>query len=310
MSKPALPNGARHMMLPPDPNPRKPHWTLPPGACDTHAHVFGPPDVFPYSDKRKHNAPAAPVEHYMNMQKATGLSRVVFSTPNVHGDNNDVIVDAIQKMGDNRAKGIANINRAHHDDKALDAMKEAGIVSARFHLMDDRPGSQPFLTEHLPDLKKRDWVLDLHVDPKDLLHHEAFIRELPVVTIIDHMARVRGKDGIDQPAFKLMLDLLKDDRFWVKICSLNKISAVPDAHPAGGGLPYLDMVPFAQACIEVAPDRVLWGSDWPHSNRFDPGTMPNDGDLLDLFAVIAPDEAMRKRILVDNPQRIFGFKPA
>jgi predicted TIM-barrel fold metal-dependent hydrolase len=144
------------------------------------------------------------------------------------------------------------------------------------------------------------------VDPKDLVQHEKFIRTLPVPTIIDHMARVRGADGVNQPAFALLLDLLKDERFWVKLCSFDKISAVPKAH-VEGSLPFMDMVPFAQAVVDVAPDRVIWGSDWPHGNTFTPGRVPNEGDLLDLVATIAPDEALRKRILVDNPARLFGF---
>ena len=125
--------------------------------------------------------------------------------------------------------------------------------------------------------------------PPDFIEHERFIRALPTLTIIDHMARVRGKDGLDQPAFRLLLDLLKDDRFWVKLCSFDKISALPQAH-VEGSLPYLDMVPFAQAVIEAAPDRVIWGTDWPHGNTFTPGRTPNEGDLLDLLAVIAPDK--------------------
>ena len=107
------------------------------------------------------------------------------------------------------------------------ALAEGGIRGARFHLMKDRPGSEDHLREHLPALQKLDWMLVLHVDPPDFIEHERFIRTLPTVTIIDHMARVRGKDGLDQPAFRLLLDLLKDDRFWVKLCSFDKISAVP-----------------------------------------------------------------------------------
>jgi len=301
MAKPPL-----RVMLPPDPNTRAPGWTLPAGACDTHVHVFGPPDVFPYSEKRKYNPPAAPVEHYMNVQKITGLSRVVFCTPNVHGYDNRAILDAIAKLGDS-ARGIANID-ASFDAAALDAMREAGIRGARFHLMDDRPGSKEFLAEHLPSLLKRDWILDLHLDPKDLIHHEKYIRGLPSVTIIDHMARVRAADGLQQPGFQLLLDLLKDDRFWVKICSVDKVSAAPKPQ-SEGGIPYSDMVPFAQAVIAAAPDRVIWGSDWPHSNNFTPGRVPNEGDLLNLLGAIAPDEATRRRILVDNPARLFGFAP-
>jgi predicted TIM-barrel fold metal-dependent hydrolase len=290
--------------LPPDPNTRPPHWALPPGSCDTHAHIFGPPDLFPYAKERRYTPPAAPFEHYRNVQKITGLSRAVLVTPTAHGYDNRVILDAIARSA-GAMRGIANIDSSL-DDAALDALNQEGICGARFHLMDDRPGSEAHLTEQLPRLKKRDWVLDLHVDPIDFVKHEKFIRALPIVTIIDHMARVRGADGVGQPAFRLLLDLLKDDRFWVKICSLDKISAVPKAH-IEGSLPFMDMVPFAQAVIAAAPDRVIWGSDWPHGNTFTPGRTPNEGDLLDLFAVMAPDEQTRARILVDNPARLFGF---
>jgi 2-pyrone-4,6-dicarboxylate lactonase len=191
----------------------------------------------------------------------------------------------------------------------LAALADGGIRGARFHLMKDRPGSEAHLGEHLPLLRKLDWILDLHVDPVDLIAHERFIRALPTVTIIDHMARVRGKDGLEQPAFRLLLELMKDDRFWVKLCSFDKISAVPQAH-VEGSLPFMDMVPFAQAVIAAAPDRVIWGTDWPHGNTFTPGRTPNEGDLLDLLAAIAPDQALRQRILVDNPARLFGFAPA
>jgi predicted TIM-barrel fold metal-dependent hydrolase len=290
--------------LPPDPNTRTPSWTLPKGACDTHAHIFGPPNIFPYYEKRRYTPPAAPIEHYLNMQRITGLSRAVFVTPTAHGYDNRVILDAITKLGDS-ARGIANINSSS-ETMSPEAMAEAGIRGARFHLMKDRPGSVDHLSEHLPLLQRLGWVLDLHVDPLDLIEHEKFIRALPTVTIIDHMARVRGADGLGQPTFWLLLDMLKDDRFWVKLCSFDKISAVPQAH-VKGSLPYLDMVPFAQAVIEAAPDRVIWGTDWPHGNTFISGRTPNEGDLLDLLAVIAPDQRLRERILVDNPARLFGF---
>ena len=290
--------------LPPDPNTRAPRWTVPKDACDTHAHIFGPPDLFPYADDRRYTPPAAPVEHYQNMQSITGLSRVVFVTPTAHGYDNRVILNAIAEMG-KCARGIANIDSSF-DAASLDRMAAAGIRGARFHLMKDRPGSEAHLSEHLPALQRLGWILDLHVDPVDLIAHERYIRALPTVTIIDHMARVRGKDGVGQPAFRLLLELIKDDRFWVKLCSFDKISAVPQAR-LEGRLPFLDMVPFARAVVEAAPDRVIWGTDWPHGNTFTPGRTPNEGDLLDLLAEIAPDETVRRRILVDNPARLFGF---
>ena len=290
--------------LPPDPNTRVPRWTVPKGACDTHAHVFGPPDIFPYYEERRYTPPAAPVEHYRNMQKITGLSRAVFVCPTAHGYDNRVILNAIANLGDS-ARGIANINSSS-DIKSLQALAEDGLRGARFHLMKDRPGSEEHLSEHLPALQKLDWILVLHVDPPDFIEHEQFIRTLPSVPSRPHGA-LRGKDGLDEPAFRLLLDLLKDDRFWVKLCSFDKISAVPQAQVAGS-LPFIDMVPFAQAVIEAAPDRVIWGNDSPHGNTFTPGRTPIEGDLLDLLAEIAADQATRDRILVDNPARLFGVR--
>jgi 2-pyrone-4,6-dicarboxylate lactonase len=172
--------------------------------------------------------------------------------------------------------------------------------------MGDREGSPELISAQLPRMQARGWILDLHAEPEYFLRHEQFIRKLTLLTLIDHMARVNPREGLGQPAFRLLLDLLKEDRFWVKICSLDKLSAVPKAH-VEDGLPFRDMIPYAQAVIAAAPDRVVWGSDWPHGNTFTPGRTPNEGVLLDLLAEIAPDEATRKRILVDNPTRLFGL---
>jgi len=150
------------------------------------------------------------------------------------------------------------------------------------------------------------WSFDLHIEPDHLLANEAFVRDLPITTVIDHMGRIDPADGIDQPAFQLVLDLLGDDRFWTKICSVDKISRTPVAN-VPDGIPFKDVIPFARAVIEAAPDRVIWGTDWPHGNIFTPGRVPNEGALLDLLGEIAPDDATRQRILVDNPARLYGF---
>ena len=178
-----MPSPPLRVSLPPDPNTRPPRWKLPPGACDTHAHIFGPPDVFPYSEERRYTPPAAPVDHYKNVQSTTGLSRVVFVTPTAHGVDNRVILHAISELGDS-ARGIASIDRSLRDNE-IDELNEGGIRGARFHLMDDRAGNVEFLNDHLDLLQTREWILDLHVDPQDLIDHERFIRNLPVVTIID-----------------------------------------------------------------------------------------------------------------------------
>ena len=292
--------------LPPDPNTRPPRWALPRNACDSQFHVFGPPHLFPYADTRRYTPPAAPIEHYWNVQKITGLSRGIVVQPTAHGVDNRAALDAVARSN-GAMRGISCID-ASVSDAQVDELAAGGMLGARFSLMGDREGSPEDIAAQLPRMKKHDWILDLHIDPEDFVEREQFVRALPLVTLIDHMARVRGADGLGQPAFRLLLELLKDDRFWVKICSVDKLSGVPQAR-VESGLPFRDMVPFAQAVIAAAPDRVLWGSDWPHGNTFAPGRTPNEGDLLDLLAEIAPDEATRTRILVDNPARLFGFPP-
>ncbi len=290
--------------LPFDPNPRPPSWRLPEGACDTHFHVFGPPHKFPYSAQRRYEPSAAPIEYYWDMQKITGLTRGIIVQPTAHGLDNSAIVDAIARS-DGRLKGVACFNE-ETTDAQLDALKAAGIVGARFSLMSDRPGTRTNIEHALPRLAKRGWSLHLHIEANELLACESFLRELPGPVIIDHIARINPKDGLQQPAFQLLLDLLSDDRFWTKLCCLDKLSACP-APSTPDAIPYLDTIPFAKAAIEKAPDRVIWGTDWPHGNTFTLGRIPNEGALLDLFAAISPDRETRNRILVDNPARLYRF---
>ncbi len=290
--------------LPPDPNPRAPGWELPPGACDTHFHVFGPPHRFPFAATRRYEPPAAPIEHYWNVQKVTGLSRGMVVQPTVHGTDNAAIVDAVARS-EGRLLGVACIHEAITDDE-LSALAAAGIRAARFSLMSDRPGSHETIAKLIDRIARLNWSLVLHVEPQNLVVHEEFIRALPGPTVIDHMARIDPAQGLDQPAFALLLDLLGDQRFWTKICCVDKISARPQADVSGGP-PFADVVPFAKAVIDAAPDRVIWGSDWPHGNNFTPGRTPNEGDLLDLLGVMAPDGETRRAILVDNPARLYGF---
>lgn len=299
MSKP-LP-----VSLPFDPNPRRPRVALPPGACDTHFHVFGPPNVFPYAPSRRYEPPAAPIEHYEAMQRATGLERGVVVQPSAHGLDPAAMLDAIARSG-GRLKGVASIN-AQTSDAELERLAAAGVVGARFALMSDRPGDRAAIEAALPRLQRLGWSLDLHIEAEHLLANAAFIRALPITTVIDHMGRPEPGRGLEQPAFRLVLDLARDPRFWLKVSALDKLSEEPLANPPDG-IPYKDTIPFARAVIAAAPDRVIWGTDWPHGNTFEHGTVPNDGALLDLLAAIAPDQATLRRILVDNPARLYGFR--
>jgi len=291
--------------MPPDPNPRKPGFTPPPHSCDTHFHIFGPPDNFPFAPARQYTPPAAALEHFLNMSAVIGIERGVVVQPSVHGLDNSVTLDAIARSG-GRFRGVGRV-----DDKAsrsdLKKLHEGGIRGVRFNLLDRPRGNIALdvfdrVVEGIADFA---WSVDLHIDPKNLLEHEKRLRALKLPVVFDHIARIDPAAGLNQPAFQLLLDLLKGDRFWVKVSGADKIcNARVDSYP---GLPYIEVTPFARAVIEAAPDRVIWGTDWPHSNIFVPGKTANDGDLIDLLGEFAPDEKVRKKILVDNPAALYGF---
>ena len=291
---------------PPDPNTRKPKFMPPPKSCDSHFHVFGPPEVFPFLSTHEYTPPAAPLEHYAKMIAVIGIERAVVVQPSVHGLDNSATLDAI-KNSNGRFRGVGRI-----DDKTpkaeLRRLHESGIRSVRFNLLDRPRGNVKFdvldrCVENIADLG---WSIDLHIDTKSLLVQEKRIRSMPVPVVVDHIARVKPAEGLNQPAFQLLLDLLKLKHVWVKVSGADKIcnTIVHDYF----GLPFVEVVPYARAVISAAPDRVIWGTDWPHSNNFAPGHTPNDGDLVDLLAEFAPDEQMRMRILVDNPAALYGFE--
>ncbi len=291
--------------MPPDPNPRKPSFAPPPDSCDTHFHIFGPPDKFSFAPTRQYTPPAAPLEHYLNMAAVIGIERGVVVQPSVHGLDNAVTLDAIERSG-GRFRGVARV-----DDKgtrsALKRLHEAGIRGVRFNLL-DRPRGNVALDVFdrvVERIAEFGWSVDLHIDPKNLLEQEKRIRALPLPVVFDHVARIDPAEGLNQPAFQLLLELVKRDRFWVKVSGADKIcNTGVYSYP---GLPYIEVIPFARAVIAAAPDRVIWGTDWPHSNVFVPGKTANDGDLIDLLCEFAPDEKIRKKILVDNPRALYGF---
>jgi len=288
--------------LPPDPNTKAPSFKVPENACDTHFHIFGPPDRFPFSETRRYTPPGGPIEHYQDVQRLTGLTRGIAVQPTAHGLDNSAILDAVAKSNGNM-RAVVRFNDKTTDYQ-LESLNNAGARAARFSLMSDRPGSAEMIKHAIPRMEKLGWSLVLHVETNHFLAHQDFIRQIPIPTVIDHLARCNPKEGLDQPAFKLLLDFLKDDRFWVKICSVDKISELKQERVTNG-LPFKDVIPFGQAAIDAAPDRTIWGTDWPHGNIFEPGRVPNDGDLLDLIAEMAVSQTQLHKILVDNPDRLY-----
>jgi 2-pyrone-4,6-dicarboxylate lactonase len=283
---------------PPHPAPHPPRrFTPPPGACDAHCHVFGPADRFPFAQGRRYTPPDAPLGRFEELQGVLGLERAVFVQASCHGTDNRAMLDALQR-GQGRYAGVAMID----DDTSAAALREMhalGVRGARVNFVQHLGGApdEPTLWRLVERLDPLGWHLVLHFDAAELPRYRGLLDRLPVPFVIDHMARVDATAGLAQPPFEALLDLVRDERCWVKISGAERLTA-------GGSPPYDDVVPFARALVGAAPDRVLWGTDWPHPNV---RHVPDDGDLLDLLADIAPDPTLRGRILVDNPARLYDL---
>ena len=276
---------------------RKPDYQPPPGATDAHCHIFGPGDVYPYAANRSYTPPDAPLARFKELQKTLGLERAVLVNASCHGTDNKVILDAIAQS-DGKYRGVANVDDSISDVE-LEGLHEGGIRGIRFNFVQHLGGTPNMAEFHklVNRIRPLGWHVVLHFDAADLLDFEEMLKGLPVPFIIDHMGRVPTKDGLDQRPFKILLDTAQMDNCWIKICGAERVSSA--------GPPFVDAVPFGQAILELCPDRVLWGTDWPHPNI--KRHMPNDGDLVDLIPLFMPDEAQRQAVLVDNPQRLYGF---
>ena len=281
----------------PDPDTRKPDYVPPPGACDAHCHIFGPGSVYPYAPGRKYTPPDAPLERFRELQATLGLERAVLVNASCHGVDNTVILDAIAQSG-GRYRGVANVDGSF-DDRALERLHDGGIRGVRFNFVKHLGGTPDMNVFHrmVNQIRTLGWHVVLHFDAGDLLEFSTLLDELPVPFIIDHMGRVPTGNGLQQRPFRLLLETARRDNCWVKICGAERISTA--------GPPFTDAVPFAQALLAVCPDRILWGSDWPHPNI--KKHMPNDGDLVDLIPLFMPDPALQQKVLVDNPHRLYGF---
>jgi predicted TIM-barrel fold metal-dependent hydrolase len=279
----------------PDPNPRTPAYKLPAGACDAHCHVFGPADRFPYAPDRSYTPPDAPVEDLRRVHAAIGVERAVIVQASCHGTDNTAMVDAIGRSG-GAYRGIAIVD-GNITDAGLEELDRGGVRGVRFNFVKHLGGT--------PDLEVFDRVLDrirplgwhvvLHLDAGDILEHAERISRIKVPFVIDHMGRVQAKNGLEQESFRRLLKLMRNELAWVKICGPERVSSA--------GAPFHDAVPFARQLAEAAPDRTLWGTDFPHPNIA--GDMPNDGDLVDLLALAVEDETARRKILIDNPDRLY-----
>ena len=283
---------------PPHPDPRPPaRFTPPAGSCDAHCHIFGPAARFPFAPDRTYTPPDAGYEQFVRLQERLGLSRAVFVQASCHGTDNSAMLDAIRR-GQGRYAGVAMIDESFTDAQ-IGALHDGGVRGVRFNFV-AHLGGAPAMDEFwrlVGRVAHFGWHVVLHFDAVDLPAYADVLDRLPVPYVIDHLARIDAAAGLDQEPFARLCELLRDERAWVKISGAERLSAE-------GPPRYADVVPFARAVIERAPERVLWGTDWPHPNV---QRIPDDGDLVDLLAAFAPNEATRTRILVDNPTRLYDF---
>ncbi len=281
---------------PPHADPHAPTtFTPPPGAVDAHCHIFGPGDRFPYSADRTYTPPDSGIDDFENLQARLGLSNAVFVQASCHGTDNSAMLDALVR-GAGRYAGVAMVDESVSDDQ-LRELHDAGVRGTRFNFVAHLGGApEPDVYWRIVHrVSELGWHIVLHFDAKDLEEHRPMLDAMPTPYVIDHMARVDAKAGLDQAPFRALLALMNDERCWVKISGAERLTA-------NGTPPYDDVVPYACALIDAAPDRVLWGTDWPHPNV---RQLPDDGDLVDLLTQFAPDESVRNRILVDNPRRLY-----
>ncbi len=279
------------------PNPSKPDFKVPARAVDAHCHVFGPGDVFPYAPERKYTPCDAPKEKLWALRDQLGFERNVIVQATCHGADNRALVDALNDSN-GRARGVATVKR-DVSDEALQALDAAGVRGVRFNfvkrLVDVLPHDT--LVEVAERVRPLGWHLVIYVESQDLPELAGFLASLPTTIIFDHMARPDVSKDPHGREFDAFIELLTDnENMWAKV-------SCPDRLTISGPPDYADVVPFGRRVVETFPDRVLWGTDWPHPNL--KSHMPDDGKLVDYVREIAVTAELQQKLLVDNPMRLY-----
>ncbi len=282
--------------IPFHPSPQKPRFALPNGAVDAHCHVFGPESAFPFAPERKYTPCDASKAQLFSLRDHLGVSRNVVVQATCHGTDNRALMDACRTAGD-RARGIASVGPEMSDEE-LAGMHDAGIRGVRFNfvkrLVDDTP--QEVFSNIAKRIAKLGWHIVVYFEAADLAALIPFLESLPTVIVVDHMGRPDVSKGVDHPDFQRFANLLaRNENIWTKVTCPERLSV--------SGPPYDDVVPYAAHIVERFPDRVLWGTDWPHPNM--KSHMPDDGALVDYIPKIARTAALQQKLLVDNPMRLY-----
>jgi len=279
------------------PAPSKPSYTPPPGAVDAHCHVFGPGDVFPFASERKYTPCDAPKEKLWALRDHLGFSRNVIVQATCHGADNRALLDALRDSG-GMARGVATV-KPEVTDAELDHLHEAGVRGVRFNFVKRLVDALPFdsLGEIAGRVARRGWHVVIYFEAAELPELYDFFAGLPTTVVVDHMGRPDVDKPVDGEQFGLFLRLMAENpRFHSKVSCPERLSR---SGPPG----YDDVVPFARRVVETFPDRVLWGTDWPHPNM--KSHMPDDGALVDFIPRIAPTPELQQKLLVDNPMHLY-----
>ncbi|MDE0059106.1 MAG: amidohydrolase family protein [Defluviicoccus sp.] len=286
--------------LPPDRSPRRPGISLPRGSVDTHVHVFE--DRYELSPGRGYNPPESTLADLEHLHETLGVDRVVFTQPSVYGVDNSAIMDGVVSLNDRtpgRARAVVALTMDFTDEEvaALDAEGARGI-----RLNMDNKGGMPLRLDQIPELAARiapfGWHVEFLFPGKDIIELMPVFEALTVPMSIAHFAYQPATAGVFADGFRALLALVRGGNTWIKISGANRVSETDLP-------PYDDVKPMAEALIEAAPERIMWGTDWPHPNKYE--VNPNDGDLVDAFGDWVGDKAMRRAVMVDTPAAFYRF---
>ena len=284
----------------PDRNPRKPNITLPKGSIDTHVHIFE--SHFPLFEGRGYNPPDSTLEDLIHLHQTLGIDRVVFTQPSVYGVDNSAILKGMNVLNEkipNKARGVCAI-KMDASENFLQELHGQGIRGVRLNL--DNKGGMPLELKEISKLedkiKSLGWHLEYLFPGKDIVELEPVLSNASVPISIGHFAYQPARAGINSDGFKTLLKLVKDGNTWIKISGANRVSETDLP-------PYDDVLPMARALVEANSDNVMWGTDWPHPNKYE--VNPNDGDLVNWFGEWITDDTMRKQIMVTNSELFYDF---
>jgi predicted TIM-barrel fold metal-dependent hydrolase len=270
-----------------------PRQKAPALSCDCHFHIFGPFDRYPMSPGRTYTPTEALVPPYLQLASTLGLQRMVVVQASIYGTDNAVTLDAIRQFGHARARGVAVIDDGF-DSAALRTLHEHGIRGARFNMVSGNGTPEDQLEALARRIAPLGWHIQIFAEGEKLVALGPLLARLPVEVVIDHCGNVKAELGVRHPQFQALLRLLDSGRAWMKVCS----------YRASSGPPFADMEANVKALVAAAPERCVWGTDWPHSQM---NPVPEAGLLLDQLFDWVPDTGLRQKILVDNPARLYGF---